>query len=229
MEALLRDTLEWVKVNPKDQFNGNKLRVFGDNFSYEATPEKILAVKGNLFTKKYGYCSNCGKVMTKKEFEKHISTKIKTNECANCSYCKVKNRRIVNHNGELLLKGDIYCSYGYQNEKITKDSYCPKNSCCNATFIENPKVFVRLPKEIITIKQFVDNEKWDLVRKDSNYIRFRHIRYNIEATFDLNGYLMFFSYNGNKCYFNGESLRDYYGRPASSSERINSIIRRFYS
>ena len=78
MEVLVRETLTWEKINITNQKAFS--RIVLDN-GIQVIVDNVIAVKGKLNTSKYGYCSQCYKIMTEKQFEKHKHVLIDINKC----------------------------------------------------------------------------------------------------------------------------------------------------
>lgn len=201
IEVLNRKTLTWEPLPLKDRNYS-----FGARLSngLTATPLTVLAVRGKERYSGYGYCSNCYKIMTKKEFEKHNHVYAGTN-CVECRFfAKVKEANgkcSCDKDGNFIYKIQAKCTYSYNADSLTKGKICPKKSC-NGRFIPLEKEVMKLktshiaPKEILTIGSMVGNKRWAIHRYKNDCVVFKNKKHNkLLALFDYNGFLLYFSYN----------------------------------
>jgi len=230
MEVLRRDTLEWEKITLKGKNNYNYLTLSnGDKINTKT----ILATRGKINFGKLGYCTCCGKIMTKKEFDKHSDVKASYDKCMNCYNMSQKDYKIHQDKEKTFIKsGKMFCNRC--NEYINNDTKCMKFSChgefCTSFF--KPQIY--LPSKILTIKKFV-KLKWELSSITNYYfcdnITLKHPTYNIKAHFDENGYLSYLGYKGKKCYYDEktDSLRGIENNSIiTDSQVILRAIRRLY-
>lgn len=232
MEVLRRDTLEWQPITVAG-------KGLSDVLTYETDDGRMryvrydtcLAVRGELDFKGYGMCSYCGRVMTKREFNKH--TKIHAgSRCLSCSYCKESNRKLVkDKNGNLHKRTDLYCSRTSEKPVLSRDLLCTMNSC-PGSFINIDKNRVKVPvfpKKILTIVAF---KNWLFNRKDSKWFVFKHPRYGIYAYIDRNGYLMYFELRRSGFTgiydFDTDKFISTSGNEVNISDRTRRALRRLY-
>ena len=226
MRALRRNTLEWEEINIKGQKIWDVLK-FSDGTIIDY--RNALAVDGDVKAGKLGYCSYCGKVMSKKEFEKHISKKASAETCKNCYYCKHKEEKLVKKNGQYVFKANAYCSHEstYLNPEL-KCTY----GVCQGEF--KKEVVFKRPKvnnKILTVSAFL-NDNWTLdgINKRSRNIVFKHYKHNLCAYIDSNGYLLYFYYKNYSCYYSekADALITYTDHVVTTNNNILKVIRRLY-
>lgn len=204
LQAFRRDTLQWENIPIKGRY---KSQIYdyadGIRIDYAST----LALKGSHNFTGLGICRDCGKIMTRKQYDKHLHPTASIKRCADCNCCEKNNIRIyINKDGKLSQKGDLYCEW--DNEALTRDKICRKAMCSYAQFIEidpdDPRWHknIFLPKKILTFKAF---EGWNLERIRSESFLMSHPCYNsISARFDINGYLIRFNVGGNYYLYDDE-------------------------
>ena len=235
MEALRRSTLKWEKITIKGKALGDVLKYDdGKNINVMTT----LAVRGKLTARKsLGYCSRCGKIMTRKEFEAHNISHANPKTCVKCYNMRVNDPTAsTGKDGAFIHKSKMYCGYGYDSKELHSGFNCPAKSC-NGEFMTDlseklSRAKVNIPDKILTMKSLATNDAWTFGGKsDSQGLCFKHNRHNISAWFDLNGYLKYFIYKETKCNYDRENelLRGTNGYTiVSTNIVIISMIRRLY-
>lgn len=199
LEALNRKTLEWEPLPLKDRHYTKGAR-FSDNSI--VTPITALAVRGKERYQGYGYCSTCGRIMTKSEFEKHKYT-YAGKKCIDCEYFlfrKNKCKCSCKKDKSIVYETQGMCSWKYPSEIITKDTICSKRSC-NGKFIQISRTDMEMrinrmtSKEILTIGSMVNNKAWVMSGYRNDYIMFKNKKYKkLSVRFDNRGFLLFYSY-----------------------------------
>ena len=220
MRVLRRDTLEWENVKIK----GKKINYYLNDYDFR----NILAFEGKISTKGLGYCSDCQKIMTKKEYEKHLDYHVSGSRCIGCYWYKNTDMKFVKQNGKFAMKSVPYCRQLHCN--ITPDTEC-KYGRCSGGFCTNIAILTpKIPKKILTIKVFLDNPTWHLDYLRSDQTRFRYSNKNIYATCDANGYLVSFQCKGLTCWFdeNRGRLIDTSGYSLTVAETKLNVFRRLY-
>lgn len=199
LEALNRKTLKWEPLPLK-----NRHYINGAKFSDDSvvTPITALAIRGKERYQGYGYCSSCGRIMTKSEFEKHkhVYASKKCIECGYFCFKKSGNKCLCKKDKSIVYETQGICSWKYPSETLTKDTICTKNSC-NGRFIQISKtdMIMRInrmvPKEILTIGSMVGNKAWAMSGYKNDYITFKNKKHKkLTARFDSRGFLFFYSY-----------------------------------
>lgn len=240
MRVLNRETLKWEEVNIKGRDYCNYLYIN----SRLITAKNILAYDGKINTKGLGYCSYCNKIMTKREFEKHVDKKVSAARCSKCCYFNVKQRKTVKRGDSYIVKGVPYCTRSYNSCEIKPNMECDFYKC-NGSFKQGkfiPILTPKIPSKILTVKAFTDSNKWELISTQSNYgyspakirrVLFRHKTYaNLVAVCDENGFLIHFEYRFKEYWWDDklESLIPF-DRFEKNLENVNIInaVRRLYN
>ena len=236
VEALRRDTLQWEKITlkGKDMYHAYS---YDDGTSISHT--NTLALRGKFNTKNLGCCSNCGKIMTQKEFEKHKIKKMNPKKCTTCYYCKSTTAKLVHgKDGNYHRKEDIVCKYqsSYDSNKwlpINKENTCHQCSCVGGNFLPlKDGVTMKtpiIPKRVLTIKAFTD---WSLERNRSNFTTFVcPARASLIARLDKNGYLVNFEFRGNDGYWDEDADKffTFGGSRIDMAEATKKIMRGLYN
>lgn len=225
MRVLRRDTLEWEEIEVKGK---NEREFWKFNNGTKIDFMNALAVEGTPNFKGLGVCSDCGKIMTKRQFEKHIKKTASIENCTGCYYLSYKDAKLVKKNGEYEYKAKCYCRH--ESAYLTPDLACT-NGVCRGTFSKHISIGkCKIPSKILTIKAFM-NEKWLLTGKRSEKeLIFKHYKYNLEAYVDRNGYFVRFEYKNDRCYYDLERdmLINKYGGSVTTNNTILNVCRRLY-
>lgn len=229
MRALRRDTLEWEEVTIKGK-DATEYLTFSDGRKINFL--NALAYEGEISGRGYGYCTYCRKIMTKKQYDKHIDVHACVKRCKDCSYLRFSNQKMTKSGDKYVVKSTAYCYY--QSKEITPNMDCGYHRCNGSFSKAIPLLTVRVPHKILTLKAFEDESRWILQRVSNTdeyqKLMFKHYRFNLFAFIDVHGYLSYFEYKGDKCYFDRakDALINRYGRVVSDSEPLLKVIRRLY-
>ena len=234
VEALRRDTLKWEKIT----LNGKK---YSNPYYYDDGTrinfENTLAIRGKFNARGYVRCSDCGRVFTRKAFEKHHQPVANEKICISCSCHGIKDPQIIKHkNNNWCIKGNITCEFGYDCKYITKDFVCKRYVCSGssrkiAADAEWSKPSI--PSQILTIAAV---KNWRCIECSDNLFYFEYRRDDLRlpyigAIFDKNGYLIKICIDSHDGYFDKES--DNYirfdGRVINVSADVKTILRGVYA
>ena len=231
LEGLRRKTLQWEKINPRGRLI-NRMYAYDDGKI--ADHLSTLALRGNMSFKGLGYCDKCLKIMTRRDYEKHLHPTAGA-QCLDCLHHSVGDCKVAkDKDGKLSIQYEMLCGYSCEYKEVTTHTPCEYYTC-KGNFIKLTDNIVNsynlpiIPKKIVTIKAF---ENWNITKiNEDSFIELYDPSGDIAVRVDKNGYVTRFVYNGFYCYYDDEleefiSLSD--GKPVGTRERHKAIMREVF-